>query len=154
MNIELVTFLMFGTMLILIALGLPIAFCLGAVGVVFAFFAWGPDYIGIVFASIWAGMKNYLMIAVPLFIFMSYILETSGIADDLYLMMHRWFGPLRGGLAIGTVVILIYLKNNFSIVRKTIKVIGIAIGLWLAADRIIFFDAPFFFNIPLYSKCP
>jgi len=105
LSIELITILMFASLLTLIAAGVPIFVCLGAVGAVFAYFIWGPDCIGIVAASVWVSMKNFLMIAVPLFIFMAYVLETSGIADDLYRMMHRWFGTLRGGLAIGTVVI-------------------------------------------------
>src|SRR3972149_6562246 len=50
-------------------------------------------------------MGKFSLLAIPLFIFMAMILERAGVADDLYTMMHRWMGPLRGGLAIGTVLI-------------------------------------------------
>ena len=53
----------------------------------------------------WGAMNKFTLVAVPLFIFMAMILERSGVANDLYEMMYIWFGPVRGGLAIGTVVI-------------------------------------------------
>ena len=50
-------------------------------------------------------MKNFILIEIPLFCFMAYMLESSGIAEDLFYMMHVWLGPLRGGLAVGAVLI-------------------------------------------------
>jgi tripartite ATP-independent transporter DctM subunit len=50
-------------------------------------------------------MGKFTLLAIPLFIFMAMILERAGVADDLYTMMHRWMGPVRGGLAMGTVLI-------------------------------------------------
>jgi tripartite ATP-independent transporter DctM subunit len=50
-------------------------------------------------------MTNFVLISVPLYIFMASILETSGVADDLFTMMHKWFAPVPGGLAMGTIVI-------------------------------------------------
>src|SRR3972149_2428910 len=50
-------------------------------------------------------MGKFSLLAIPLFIFMAMILERAGVADDLYTLMHRWMGPLRGGLAMGTVLI-------------------------------------------------
>lgn len=105
MSIEFLTILMFVLMLVLIATGLPIVFCLGAVGTIFAYLFMGPASINMVAVSVWTGMNNFILIAVPLFIFMAYVLESSGIADNLYRMMHYWFGPVRGGLAMGTIVI-------------------------------------------------
>ena len=49
----------------------------------------------------------YPLLTVPLFIFMGYMLSESGIADDLYRMFHVWFGPVRGGLAIGTIGLMV-----------------------------------------------
>ena len=66
MSIEVVTLLIFVALLVLIAMGLPIAFCLGAVGTVFALALWGPDTIGILAHNVWQGMKNFLMIFLPL----------------------------------------------------------------------------------------
>lgn len=56
-------------------------------------------------AQTWGAMNKFTLVAIPLFIFMAMILERSGVANDLYEMMYLWFGPVRGGLAIGTVVI-------------------------------------------------
>jgi tripartite ATP-independent transporter DctM subunit len=53
----------------------------------------------------YGAMSKFTLLAIPLFVFMAMILERAGVADDLYTMMHRWMGPLRGGLAIGTVLI-------------------------------------------------
>lgn len=105
MSIELITVLMFGVMLVLLAFGLPISFALGATGMVFAIFLWGPVALKLAVSSMYGVMFNFVFIAIPLFVFMANMLERSGIADDLYNMMYLWFGHFRGGLAIGTVVI-------------------------------------------------
>lgn len=105
MSIELVTILMFASILVLLALGLPIAFVLGALGMVFAIFLWGPVALRLAVSSTFGAMNYFIFVAVPLFVFMANLLERSGIADDLYHMMYQWFGPLRGGLAIGTIAI-------------------------------------------------
>jgi tripartite ATP-independent transporter DctM subunit len=59
----------------------------------------------VVAAQAYGAMGKFSLLAIPLFIFMAMILERAGVADDLYTMMHRWMGPVRGGLAIGTVLI-------------------------------------------------
>jgi len=105
MSIELLTLLFFLSLFIFLALGLPIAFVLGGVSVVFLYFTWGPQSLYMVTAQVWGTMNKFTLVAVPLFIFMAMILEKSGMAGDLYDMMYLWFGPLRGGLAIGTVII-------------------------------------------------
>ena len=105
MSIELLTFLFFSSLLLFLLLGLPLAFVLGGISVVFIYFTWGPEAFYIVAAQSWGAMNKFTLVAVPLFIFMAMILEKSGAADDLYEMMFLWFGPVRGGLAIGTCVI-------------------------------------------------
>ncbi len=105
MSVELTTALLFGSMVLLLALGLPIAFGLGGVGLVFAIFMWGPGGLFMVLGRTLGLMHSLVLIAIPLFVLMANFLERSGIADDLYVMMYRWMGPLRGGLAMGTVVI-------------------------------------------------
>ncbi|NWF54228.1 MAG: TRAP transporter large permease subunit [Syntrophaceae bacterium] len=105
MSIELITLLLFGALILFLALGLPLAFVLGGVGLVGCYFLWGSKGLFVVAAQTYGAMGKFTLLAVPLFIFMAMILEQSGVADDLYTMMHRWMGPLRGGLAIGTVLI-------------------------------------------------
>ena len=105
MSIELVTVLLFGALILFLALGLPLAFVLGGVGVVGSYLLWGDRGLYLITTQAYASMGKFTLLAIPLFIFMAMILERAGVADDLYTLMHRWMGPLPGGLAIGTVII-------------------------------------------------
>ena len=105
MSIEILTLLFFGSLLFFLILGLPLAFVLGGVSVIFLYFTWGFDSFYMVASQIWGTMGSFTLVAIPLFVFMAMVLERTGVARDLYRMMHLWFGGLRGGLAIGTLVI-------------------------------------------------
>jgi tripartite ATP-independent transporter DctM subunit len=105
MSIELITLLLFGAIIILLCLGLPLAFVLGGVGAVGCYLLWGDKGLFLISSQAWGAMNKFTLLAIPLFIFMAMILERAGVADDLYTMMHRWMGPVRGGLAMGTVLI-------------------------------------------------
>ena len=105
MSIELITVLLFGALILFLALGLPLAFVLGGVGVVGSYLLWGDRGLYLIATQAYASMGKFTLLAIPLFIFMSMILERAGVADDLYTLMHRWMGPVPGGLAIGTVII-------------------------------------------------
>lgn len=105
MSIELITICLFATLLAFLALGLPIAFCLGCTGAVFGFALWGWKGLYMVATNTFGQMTSFILLAIPLFIFMANMLEYSGIADALYEMMYRWMGGLKGGLAMGTVAI-------------------------------------------------
>ena len=105
MSIELITVLLFGALILFLALGLPLAFVLGGVGVVGSYLLWGDRGLYLITTQAYASMGKFTLLAIPLFIFMAMILERAGVADDLYTLMHRWMGPLPGGLAIGTVII-------------------------------------------------
>jgi tripartite ATP-independent transporter DctM subunit len=106
MNVGLLTAILFGSLLILLALGFPLTFSLGGI----AFLGLGLT-MGFRSASlVVVGRFNeytmsFIYMSIPMFIFMSNMLERSGIAEDLYVMMYRWIGRLKGGLAMGTVVI-------------------------------------------------
>ena len=102
MSIEMITLLFFGSLLFFLVLGLPLAFVLGGVSVIFLYFTWGPDAFYMVASQIWSTMGNFTLVAIPLFVFMAMVLERTGVAKDLYRMMYLWWGGLRGGLAIGT----------------------------------------------------
>jgi tripartite ATP-independent transporter DctM subunit len=104
-SIEILTLLFFGSLLFFLLLGLPLAFVLGGVSVIFLYFTWGFDSFYMVASQIWGTMGSFTLVAIPLFVFMAMVLERTGVAKDLYRMMHLWFGGLRGGLAIGTLVI-------------------------------------------------
>jgi len=105
MSLPLITVLLFGFLLVFLALGLPLVFCFGGTAILFIIWQWGPAALFTVATTAYGEWTNYILIAVPLFILMANILERSGLAEALYEMMYRWLGPLRGGLAMGTIVI-------------------------------------------------
>jgi len=105
MGVELVTLIMFGTLILFLILGLPIAFCLSGVAVAVVYFLWGTKGFLAIILNTFGVMWNVVFIAIPLFVMMGVILERAGIAEDLFEMIHRWSGKVRGGLAMGTVLI-------------------------------------------------
>ena len=107
MSVELLTILFFGSLLLFLMLGTPLAFVLGGVSVVFLYFEMGSIGFYLLASKMWETMQSPTLMAVPLFVFMAILLEKSGVANDLYDMMHQWWGGLRGGLAIGTVLICV-----------------------------------------------
>jgi tripartite ATP-independent transporter DctM subunit len=127
-SIELVTILMFGLMLLLLAAGLPIVFVLGGTAVFFGTLLWGPESMHVVVSNANNTMRASLLVAVPLFVFMAYMLESSGIAEELYAVMHRWMGSLRGGLSAGTVLCCTIVAAMSGISSTGVLLMGI-IGL-------------------------
>ena len=105
MSIEILTLLFFGLLFLFIMLGVPLAFVLGGLSLIFLYFHQGPGAFYLIASKMWDLMETSALIAIPLYVFMALILERSGVAHDLYRMMHLWWGGVRGGLAIGTVLI-------------------------------------------------
>jgi tripartite ATP-independent transporter DctM subunit len=99
------TIILFGSLVILLFLGLPLVFSLGGVATLFTIFIWGPKALAVLANRTYMVMDMFVLVAVPMFIFMGAMLQRSGIAEDLYHMMYHWMGGLRGGLAAGTVLI-------------------------------------------------
>ena len=105
LDIGLATVLMFFTLFVLLSTGLPVVFVLGSVTVIFTILLWGPSGLNIIVSRTFASMQGFVLLAIGLFVLMAKILAKSGIAERLYEVMHMWLGPVRGGLAIGTVII-------------------------------------------------
>jgi tripartite ATP-independent transporter DctM subunit len=105
MSLSLITILLFGLLLLLLSLGLPLTFCFGGVAVLFMVWQWGPASLFTLDTTAYGEWTSFILIAVPLFILMANVLERSGIAEDLYEMMYRWMGGLKGGLGMGTIAI-------------------------------------------------
>lgn len=97
--------LMFAMLFALLVLGVPIAFSLAAVAISFAFIEGKAAMLNIIFSQTWGAMNNFVIVAVPLFIFMAYILQKTNVVEDLYDAIFKWSGGLRGGLAIATVIV-------------------------------------------------
>lgn len=104
MSVEFITLLVLLSLFIALFLGLPVAFSLMGVSLLFSLIFLGPETMYIAFSATFGQMIKEIYIAVPLFVFMATVLEFSGIGSDLYDAMYKWMGSLRGGLAIGTVL--------------------------------------------------
>ena len=102
---EWLTLILFGTLVILLLAGLPLVFALGGTATLFIIFIWGPGALAVLSNRTYTAMSMFMLVAVPMFIFMGAMLQKSGIAEDLYNMMYHWMGGLKGGLAAGTVLI-------------------------------------------------
>lgn len=100
-----ITGIMFASMLALMALGAPLAQALTICGIGSAYAIFGTGGLDLLISSTYSAMDNFLLVALPMFIFMGLVLQRSGITDDLFEMIHKLMGRLPGGLGIGTVVI-------------------------------------------------
>jgi|SRR5690625_1021162 len=102
---ELTTVLMFSSLLFFIVIGAPLAWALLISGTGFAYLMYGPGGLNLLVISAFSTMNNFLLVALPLFIFMGLVLERSGITDDLFELVQMVFSKVPGGLGVGTVVI-------------------------------------------------
>ena len=102
---EWLTVILFGSLILLLLAGLPLVFAIGGVAALFIIILWGPHALPILAKRTYMAMDMFLLVAVPMFIFMGAMLQRCGIAEDMYELMYHWMGGLRGGLAAGTVLI-------------------------------------------------
>ncbi len=102
---EWLTIILFGSLVFLLLLGLQLVFAIGGVATLFIILLWGPHALPILANRTYMAMDMFLLVAVPMFIFMGAMLQRCGIAEDMYELMYHWMGGLRGGLAAGTVLI-------------------------------------------------
>nr|WP_247651109.1 TRAP transporter large permease subunit [Roseovarius autotrophicus] len=124
---------MFATMMVMLFTGQRVFGAIGFVAVIAALLLWGDrGGFDIAFASAIKLMKWYPLLTLPMFIFMGYVMSESRIADDLYKMFHVWMGPVRGGLAIGTIglMVLVSAMNGLSVA-------GMAIGATIALPELL-----------------
>lgn len=125
MGPETIAAVMIVSMLLLLALGLPLAFITGGIGVVILGFLFGPSVFISVLSTTLTTSTNLLYAAVPLFILMGAILESSGIAEDLFAALNAWLGGIRGGLGMGTVIICCIFAAMVGIAGAEIVIMGI-----------------------------
>jgi tripartite ATP-independent transporter DctM subunit len=123
---------MFASMLVLLLSGQRVFGAIGFVGTVAALMLWGTGGQELPFNQAITVMNWYPLLTVPLFIYMGYIFAESGIADDLYRTFHVWFGPIRGGLAIGTIMLMVVISAI-----NGLSVAGMAIGATVALPELL-----------------
>ncbi len=132
MSYEMIAFMMFSSMMMTMLTGQRVFAAIGVVGVVAAAFLWGDGGFEMAFAASMKLMKWYPLLTLPLFIFMGYMLSESGIAEDLYKMFHIWMGGLPGGLALGTIGLMVIISA-----MNGLSVAGMAIGATIALPELL-----------------
>ncbi|MBU55784.1 MAG: TRAP transporter large permease subunit [Arenicellales bacterium] len=125
MSIEILTLIMLGSMVVLLVIGLPLAFVTGIIAFGFALFLYGPFALPLIASRIYGFVSVYALIAVPMFVFMASVLERSGIARDLFGAMHVLSGNLRGGLAIQTMAVAVLMAAMTGIIGGEIVLLGL-----------------------------
>ena len=133
MSYEMIAMLMFSSMMLMLLTGQRVFGAIGFIAVVSALLLWGDrGGYDLGFSAAMKLMKWYPLLTLPMFIFMGYVLSESRIADDLYRMFHVWMGGLSGGLAIGTIglMVLISAMNGLSVA-------GMAIGATIALPELL-----------------
>ncbi|WP_417722117.1 TRAP transporter large permease [Salipiger sp.] len=133
MSQDMIAIVMFSGMMGLLLTGQRVFGAIGFVAVLAALFLWGDrGGFDLGFSAAMKLMKWYPLLTLPMFIFMGYVLSESRIADDLYKMFHVWTGGLPGGLAVGTIglMVLISAMNGLSVA-------GMAIGATIALPELL-----------------
>ena len=117
--------MMFVSLMVLLLMGYPVAFTLGAVALAFGSIFLGFDFFTLLPLRIWGIMTNFTLLAVPLFVFMGVILDRSGLAEDLLETMGKLCGKLNGGLALSIVIVGAMLAATTGVVGATVVTMGI-----------------------------
>ena len=125
MSPELMVVLMFAALFVGIFLGYPTAFVLGGVAMIFGLIDSGPQVFSLFITRLYDLMKNYTLLAVPLFLFMGVFMERSGVAKRLFNALHLLWGGIRGGLGISTIAISALFAATTGVVGASEVTIGL-----------------------------
>lgn len=120
---ELVTIIMMGGVFLGVLTGYPLGFIVGALALAVGYTIFGGQVVDVIYSRIYGIMTNYIILAVPLFVFMGVMLERSGIAEKLYDALYVWLGGFRGGLAIVTVLMGTILAATVGIIAASITML-------------------------------
>ena len=132
LSYEFIALFMFITMLVMMFTGQRVFGAIGFVAVFSALLVWGNGAIEMPYTATWKLFKWYPMLTLPLFIYMGFMISESGIASDLYKMFHVFFGGIKGGLAIGTMFMMVGISA-----MNGLSVAGMAIGATIALPEML-----------------
>ena len=122
---EWLTILMFSGLLLGLFMGHPLAFVLGGLAVIFGLLGWGPSIFYLFMNRIWGVMDNYVLLAIPLFVFMAQLLESSGVAGALFKAMRYLLGPMPGGIGLTVVIVSALFAACTGIVGASVVTMGL-----------------------------
>ena len=132
LSYEAIAILMFSTMLIMLITGQRVFGAIGFVAAAAALLLYGNGAIEMPYTATWKLFKWYPMLTLPLFIYMGYMISESGIASDLYKMFHYYFGGVQGGLAMGTMGMMVAISA-----MNGLSVAGMAVGATIAIPEML-----------------
>jgi tripartite ATP-independent transporter DctM subunit len=132
MSHEMIALLIFSSMMVMLLTGQRVFGAIGGVATLFALLLWGDGGAEMPFNAAFALLNWYPLLTLPLFIYMGYMFSESGIASDLYKMFHVWMGSTSGGLAIGTMGLMVAVSA-----MNGLSVAGMAIGASLALPEML-----------------
>lgn len=124
-DISWLTAIMFGTLIIVLMAGLPLAFVTGGLGIVFLYLISDQAALHITPSRIFPMMTNYQLSAIPLFIFMAAVLEKAGLIEELFDVAYKWMGALKGGLGIATVAASTLLAAMVGVIGAAVVTMGL-----------------------------
>jgi tripartite ATP-independent transporter DctM subunit len=127
-----IVLVMFLGMMVLMATGQRVFGMIGFIAVATALLLWGDGAAAMGFNASIKLLNWYPLLTLPMFVFMGYMLSELGIANDLYSMLHVWTGRLRGGLAIGTILLMVLISA-----MNGLSVAGMAIGCSIAMPEML-----------------
>ncbi len=120
-----IALLMFPIMIVSVFAGFPVAFCLMGIALIFGIFGFGESLPPMLIRRVYGMADNYVLAAVPLFIFMGTMLERSGIAKRLFEAITIWTGRLKGGLAIATILMCTIIAACTGIIGASEVMVGV-----------------------------
>ena len=125
MSIELLSFLFVAVFVVTLLTGLPLAFATGAVAVFFAVVLFGWPGLTLIVGRVFTLMGNYVLVSVPLFIFMACVLERAGIAEAIFRAAHVWAGRMPGGLAVAVIISCALMAAMVGVIGAEIVTMGV-----------------------------
>ena len=125
MSIELLSLAFVAAFALLLLAGLPLAFATGAVAVIFTLYLFGLPGLSLVISRVFTLMGNYVLVSVPLFIFMACILERAGVAEAIFRSVYIWSGRLRGGLAVAVIISCALMAAMVGVIGAEIVTMGV-----------------------------
>ncbi len=132
MSHEAIAITMFAAMLVMLLMGQRVFAAIGFVAASAALLLYGEGAIEMPFNAAFKLFNWFPLLTLPLFIYMGYILSETRIAEDLYKMFHVWFGNIKGGLAIGTIGLMVVISA-----MNGLSVAGMAIGASIALPEML-----------------
>ncbi len=122
---QVATIIMFGGILVLVMFGFPLGFVTGTLALGVGFTVWGFGVGDVIYQRMFGFITTYVLLALPLFVFMGTMLEYSGITERLYDVLYVWLGGFRGGLAVVTVVLGTIIAATVGVIAASITMLTI-----------------------------